>query len=76
VIINWSLEYWRENEAAGYAHVQNQSQDEGVIKTVKIALVLGNDLAAQKFVTAKASAESLPRFKPLRLSVLALMFSV
>ena len=45
-----------------------------MIKTVKIALELGNDLEAQKFVAAKSAAEGLPRFKPLRLSVLALMF--
>lgn len=59
VTINQWLQYRREKEAGVYVHVQNPLKDEGIIKTVKIAQVLGDDLEAKKFVAAKVSAEGL-----------------
>ena len=61
--INQWLLYRREKEAGVCVRVQNQSKDEGVIKTVKIAQVLGDDLEAQKVVAAKVSAESLTQIQ-------------
>src|SRR4030066_1491329 len=63
VTINQWLQYRREKEAGVFVHVQNQSKDEGVIKTVKIAQVLGDDLVAKKFVAAKVSAEGLTQIQ-------------
>ena len=63
VIINQWLLYWHEKEAGVYVHVQNQGKDEGVIKTVKIAQVLGEDLEAKKAVAAKVSAEGLTQIQ-------------
>jgi ParB family chromosome partitioning protein len=61
--INQWLQYRREKEAGVYVHVQNQSKDEGVIKTVKIAQALGDDLEAKKIVAAKVSAEGLTQIQ-------------
>jgi hypothetical protein len=44
-------------------HVQNQGKDERVIKTVKIAQALGNDLEAKIVVAAKVSVESLTQIQ-------------
>ncbi len=57
--INQWLQYKREKDAGVYVHVQSQVNDEGVIKTVKIAQALGDDLEAKKVVAAKVSSESL-----------------
>ena len=57
--INQWLQYRREKEAGVFVHVQNQAKDEGVVKTVKIAQALGDDLEAKKLVAAKVSAEGL-----------------
>jgi ParB family chromosome partitioning protein len=61
--INQWLQYRREKEAGVYVHVQNQGKDEGVIKTVKIAQALGDDLEAKKVVAAKVSAEGLTQIQ-------------
>ena len=61
--INQWLQYRHEKEAGVYVHVQNQAKDEGVIKTVKIAQVLGDDLDAKKIVAAKVSAEGLTQIQ-------------
>jgi len=61
-ISQW-LQYRREKEAGVYVHVQNQGKDEGVIKTVKIAQALGDDLEAKKLVAAKVSAEGLTQIQ-------------
>jgi ParB/RepB/Spo0J family partition protein len=61
--INQWLQYRHEKEAGVYVHVQNQSKDEGVIKTVKIAQALGDDLEAKKIVAAKVSAEGLTQIQ-------------
>jgi ParB/RepB/Spo0J family partition protein len=63
VTINQWLQYRREKEAGVYVHVQNQSRDEGVVKTVKIAQALGDDLEAKKVVAAKVSAEGLTQLQ-------------
>jgi ParB/RepB/Spo0J family partition protein len=57
--INQWLQYKREKEAGVYVHVQNQQSDEGVIKTVRIAQALGDDLEGKKVIAAKVSAEGL-----------------
>jgi len=57
--INQWLQYKREREAGVYVHVQNQPSDEGIIKTVRIAQALGDDLEGKKSVAAKVSAEGL-----------------
>jgi ParB/RepB/Spo0J family partition protein len=57
-ISQW-LQYKREKEAGVFVHTRNQAKDEGVIKTVKIAQVLGDDLEAKKVVAAKVSADGL-----------------
>jgi ParB/RepB/Spo0J family partition protein len=61
--INQWLQYRREKEAGVFVHVQNQGKDEGVIKTVKIAQALGDDLEAKKVVAAKVSAEGLTQIQ-------------
>ena len=61
--INQWLQYRREKEAGVYVHVQNPGKDEGVIKTVKIAQALGDDLEAKKVVAAKVSAEGLTQLQ-------------
>jgi ParB family chromosome partitioning protein len=61
--INQWLQYRREKEAGVYVLVQNQGKDEGVIKTVKIAQALGDDLEAKKSVAAKVSAEGLTQMQ-------------
>jgi ParB/RepB/Spo0J family partition protein len=61
--INQWLQYRREKEAGVYVHVRNQSKDEGVVKTVKIAQALGDDLEAKKVVAAKVSAEGLTQIQ-------------
>ncbi len=61
--INQWLQYRREKEAGVFVHVQNQGKDEGVIKTVKIAQALGDDLEAKKAVAAKVSAEGLTQIQ-------------
>lgn len=61
--INQWLQYRREKEAGVYVHVQNQGKDEGIIKTVKIAQALGDDLEAKKVVAAKVSAEGLTQIQ-------------
>jgi ParB family chromosome partitioning protein len=61
--INQWLQYRREKEAGVYVHVQNQGKDERVIKTVKIAQALGNDLEAKIVVAAKVSVESLTQIQ-------------
>jgi ParB/RepB/Spo0J family partition protein len=61
--INQWLQYRREKEAGVFVHVQNQGKDEGVIKTVKIAQALGDDLEAKKVVAAKVSAEGLTQLQ-------------
>jgi ParB/RepB/Spo0J family partition protein len=63
VTINQWLQYKREKESGVYVHVQNQSKDEGIIKTVKIAQALGDDLEAKKVVAAKVSAEGLTQLQ-------------
>lgn len=63
VTINQWLQYRREKEAGVYVHVQNQAKDEGVIKTVKIAQILGDDLEAKKVVAAKVSSEGLTQLQ-------------
>ena len=63
VTINQWLQYRREKEAGVYVHVQNQAKDEGVIKTVKIAQILGDDLEAKKVVAAKVSTEGLTQIQ-------------
>jgi ParB/RepB/Spo0J family partition protein len=57
--INQWLQYKREKEAGVYVHVQNQPSDEGIIKTVRIAQALGDDLEGKRSVAAKVSAEGL-----------------
>jgi len=57
--INQWLQYKREKEAGVFVHVQNPGKDEGVIKTVKIAQALGDDLEGKKSIAAKVSAEGL-----------------
>jgi hypothetical protein len=57
--INQWLQYKREKEAGVFVHARNQSKDEGIVKTVKIAQVLGDDLDAKKAVAAKVSADGL-----------------
>ncbi len=61
--INQWLQYRREKEAGVYVHVQNQAKDEGIIKTVKIAQALGDDLEAKKVIAAKVSAEGLTQIQ-------------
>jgi ParB family chromosome partitioning protein len=61
--INQWLQYRREKEAGVYVHVQTPGKDEGVIKTVKIAQALGDDLEAKKIVAAKVSAEGLTQIQ-------------
>ena len=61
--INQWLQYRHEKEAGVYVHVRNQSNDEGVVKTVKIAQALGDDLEAKKAVAAKVSAEGLTQLQ-------------
>jgi ParB/RepB/Spo0J family partition protein len=61
--INQWLQYRREKEAGVYVHVQNPGKDEGVIKTVKIAQALGDDLEGKKVVAAKVSAEGLTQIQ-------------
>lgn len=61
--INQWLQYRREKAAGVFVHVQNQGKDEGVIKTVKIAQALGDDLEAKKVVAAKVSAEGLTQIQ-------------
>lgn len=61
--INQWLQYKREKEAGVYVHVQNQAKDEGIIKTVKIAQVLGDDLEGKIVVAAKVSAEGLTQIQ-------------
>lgn len=61
-ISQW-LQYRREKEAGVCVHVQNQGKDEGVIKTVKIAQALGDDLEAKKLIAAKVSAEGLTQLQ-------------
>jgi ParB/RepB/Spo0J family partition protein len=61
--INQWLLYKREKEAGVYVHVQNQAGDEGVIKTVKIAQALGDDIEAKKAIAAKVSAEGLTQIQ-------------
>lgn len=63
VTINQWLQYRREKEAGVFVHVQNMGKDEGVIKTVKIAQALGDDLEAKKVVAAKVSAEGLTQIQ-------------
>ena len=63
VTISQWLQYRREKEAGVYVHVQNMVKDEGIVKTVKIAQVLGNDLEAKKNVAAKVSAEGLTQLQ-------------
>jgi hypothetical protein len=61
--INQWLLYKREKDAGVYVHVQNQAADEGIVKTVKIAQALGDDLEAKKVVAAKVSAEGLTQIQ-------------
>ena len=61
--INQWLQYRREKEAGVFVHVQNQNKDEGVIKTVKIAQILGDDLEAKKVIAAKVSDENLTQIQ-------------
>jgi ParB/RepB/Spo0J family partition protein len=61
--INQWLQYRREKQAGVYVHGRNQSKDEGVVKTVKIAQALGDDLEAKKVVAAKVSAEGLTQIQ-------------
>jgi ParB family chromosome partitioning protein len=61
--INQWLQYRREKEAGVYVRSPNQGKDEGVIKTVKIAQALGDDLEAKKVVAAKVSAEGLTQIQ-------------
>jgi ParB family chromosome partitioning protein len=61
--INQWLQYRREKEAGVYVRTPNQGKDEGVIKTVKIAQALGDDLEAKKVVAAKVSAEGLTQIQ-------------
>jgi len=61
--INQWLQYRREKAAGVFVHVQNQGKDEGVVKTVKIAQALGDDLEAKKIVAAKVSAEGLTQIQ-------------
>ena len=61
--INQWLQYRREKAAGVYVHVQNQNKDEGVIKTVKIAQILGDDLEAKKIIAAKVSDENLTQIQ-------------
>jgi len=57
--INQWLQYKREKEAGVFVHARNQAKDEGIVKTVKIAQVLGDDLEAKKAVAAKVSEDGL-----------------
>jgi len=61
-ISQW-LQYRREKEAGVFVHVQNHANDEGFIKTVKIAQALGDDLEAKKAVAAKVSADGLTQIQ-------------
>ena len=61
--INQWLLYKREKDAGVYVHVQNQVGDEGVVKTVKIAQALGDDLEAKKIIAAKVSSEGLTQIQ-------------
>lgn len=61
-ISQW-LQYKREKEAGVFVHARNQAKDEGVVKTVKIAQVLGDDLEAKKAVAAKVSADGLTQIQ-------------
>ena len=61
-ISQWLL-YRREKEAGVHVHAQNQLRDEGIIKTVKIAQALGDDLEAKKIVAAKVSTEGLTQLQ-------------
>jgi ParB/RepB/Spo0J family partition protein len=61
--INQWLQYRREKAAGVFVHVQNQNKDEGVIKTVKIAQILGDDLEAKKIIAAKVSDENLTQIQ-------------
>jgi ParB family chromosome partitioning protein len=63
VTINQWLQYRREKEAGVYVHVQNPLKDEGIIKTIKIAQALGDDLEAKKAVAAKVSSEGLTQLQ-------------
>jgi ParB family chromosome partitioning protein len=63
VTINQWLQYRREKEAGVFVHVQNPLKDEGIIKTIKIAQALGDDLEAKKAVAAKVSAEGLTQLQ-------------
>jgi ParB family chromosome partitioning protein len=63
VTINQWLQYKREKDAGVYVHVQNQAKDEGVIKTVKIAQALGDDLEAKIVIAAKVSSEGLTQLQ-------------
>ena len=63
VTINQWLQYRREKEAGVYVHVQNPVKDEGIVKTVKIAQILGSDLEAKKVVAAKVSADGLTQLQ-------------
>ncbi len=55
VTINQWLQYRQEKEIGVYVHVHPQARDEGVIKTVKIAHALGDDLEAKNTVAARVS---------------------
>jgi ParB/RepB/Spo0J family partition protein len=59
--INQWLQYKREKEAGVFVHARNQAKDEGIVKTVKIAQVLGDDLEAKKAVAAKVSEDGLTK---------------
>jgi ParB family chromosome partitioning protein len=61
-ISQW-LQYKREKEAGVFVHARNQAKDEGIIKTVKIAQVLGDDLEAKKVVAAKVSTDGLTQIQ-------------
>ena len=61
--INQWLQYRREKAAGVFVHVQNHNKDEGVIKTVKIAQILGDDLEAKKIIAAKVSDENLTQIQ-------------
>jgi ParB/RepB/Spo0J family partition protein len=61
-ISQW-LQYKREKDAGVFVHARNQAKDEGVVKTVKIAQVLGDDLEAKKVVAAKVSADGLTQLQ-------------
>lgn len=66
-ISQW-LQYKREKDAGVFVHGRNQTKDEGIAKTVKIAQVLGNDLEAKKAVAAKVSADGLTQLQTVEIA--------